>query len=298
MSVKSEILVAGLAAVDMVFDVDRLPDRPEKYIAVDAEIVGGGGAANAAVALSRLNSRSVLLSKIGNDRFGTFIYEDLRSSAVDCSLLQITERGKSSFSSILVDRKGERQIVNFRGRGLSDQIPTIGHLRPDAVLADTRWLDATIAVLSLAAKLNIPGVLDAEAPVPHEAVSLASHVAFSAQGLRSYSGVYNIQDALVQVAEAVQGFVCVTDGENGVYSVVKGVMQHTPAYSITPVDTLGAGDVWHAAFACQLADRQKEQTAIRFANAAAALKCMRKGGGRASPGLSEVQEFIQERGVP
>lgn len=293
----SEILVAGLAVIDMVFEVDSLPKRAEKYVAGAAKIVGGGNGANASVALARLQASPVLLTRIGKDAFGAAIYNDLMASGVDCSLLQKAELGTSSFSSILIDRQGERQIVNFRGSGLAEHVPTIGHLRPDAVLADTRWTDATTAVLELAAKLKVPGVLDAEGPVTTEVARLASHLAFSRQGLRFHTGVNDIRQALGQVAEMVPGFVCVTDGNNGVYSLVNGELQHTPAFTITPVDTLGAGDVWHAAFAHQLAIGHNEQNSIRFANAAAAIKCMRKGGGRASPTLTEVQQFIQERGV-
>ena len=120
--------------------------------------------------------------------------------------------------------------------------------------------------------------------------------AFSAQGLRAFTGVDTLADALMQVAKQTSGFVCVTDGENGVYSVVDGEVVQSPAYSITPVDTLGAGDVWHAAFVYNLANGNNESQAIRFSNAAAAIKCTRNGGGRESPTLAEVFEFMRERG--
>ncbi len=278
--------------MDMIFEVDQLPHRPEKFIASDVAMVGGGGAANAAVALARLQAVPMLLARVGDDDLGVTIGDELQASGVDCSLLQISQAGRSSISSVLVDRNGERQIVNFRGSGLSAQVPPLNALNVDAVLADMRWPAATRAALKLAKDHGVPGVLDAEAPVDVDSVQLASHVAFSAQGLRSYSGVSGLDAALLAVAETMADFVCVTDGENGVLFIEDGKVKHLPACMVQAVDTLGAGDVWHAAFVFQLAVGESEIEAMRFANVAAAIKCTRKGGGRQSPTLSEINHFI------
>ena len=64
---------------------------------------------------------------------------------------------------------------------------------------------------------------------------------------------------------------------------------------MTAVDTLGAGDVWHGAFALRLAEGADELTAIRFASAAAALKCTRPGGRMGAPSRAEVAAFLKER---
>lgn len=290
------ILVAGLATADIVLDIDTMPVQPEKYRASDAVMTGGGGAANAAVALARLGAQAMLLSRVGNDLLGQIIIDELVASGVDCSLVQQSIDAKSSVSSVLVDKNGERQIVNFRGSGMTSAPPVLNELTVDAVLVDTRWTQATLSALRLAKRLGVPGVLDAEAPVDTDAVQLASHVAFSAQGLRSYSGVTHLPDALLLASRTTDAFVCVTDGANGVLVVAENQVKRWPVYDINAVDTLGAGDVWHAAFTYQLCAGCGEHRAIAFANAAAAIKCMCKGGGRMSPTLLQVQEFIQQRG--
>jgi sugar/nucleoside kinase (ribokinase family) len=61
---------------------------------------------------------------------------------------------------------------------------------------------------------------------------------------------------------------------------------------IIAVDTLGAGDVWHGAFCLQLARGADENSAVRFANVAAALKCTRSGGGYAAPELDTVTDYL------
>lgn len=290
----TQVLVVGLAVVDMLFEVTEMPLKAEKYIASDASMVGGGGAANAAVAISRLGGHARLAARIGDDLFGDLIVSQLAAESVDCSLIQRSLSARSSFSSVLVDQHGERQIVNFRGSGLSDDPSAIAALEVDAVLADTRWHAGTIEAMKLARRSGVPGVIDAEAPVPGEAIALASHVAFSMQGLQQYTGCPQVQSALLQVSSEIAAWVCVTDGENGVFYVEDGQIENVPARSVDVIDTLGAGDVWHAAFTYALAQQQSEVSACEFANAAASLKCMRTGGGRNSPTETEVQEFISQ----
>lgn len=66
----------------------------------------------------------------------------------------------------------------------------------DAVLVDTRWEAAAIQVLAYARRIDVPAVIDAEAPVSHAAMALATHIAFSRQGLRNYASLDNVQQGL------------------------------------------------------------------------------------------------------
>ena len=72
-------------------------------------------------------------------------------------------------------------------------------------------------------------------------------------------------------------------------------MRHLPAFAVEVVDTLGAGDVLHAAFALSLARGDSVEDAFRFACAAAALKCARPGGRAGAPRAEEVEKFLEER---
>ena len=286
--------MVGLAVLDFCFDVEALPRHAEKYIASGAGMVGGGGAANAAVAVTRLGGNAMLAARVGDDMFGDLIVEQLQKDGVDTSLVQVTATARSSFSSVLVNQQGERQIVNFRGTGLSDDCTALQSLRVDAVLSDTRWHNGTLAALQLAQRLGVPAIVDAEAPVNTEALKLASHCAFSKQGLHALTGISDPQLALHAARAHCNGFICVTDGEHGVYYLDGDVVRFVPAYAVNVVDTLGAGDVWHGAFAYALAEQQTEYDAMCFANAAAALKCTCKGGGRVAPRREQVNQLIQQ----
>lgn len=299
------ILVCGLTTADFVFAVPTMPERAEKYIANDAQMIIGGGAANAAIAIARQEGTVILAARIGDDWVGKAVVQVLNDENIDCSLLQICTGATTSFSSVLIDDGGERQIVNFRGTGFNEQphwlsceTPPIFNAsdldlrRIDAVLTDTRWTEGAVAVLQMARRLGIPGVVDAEAPMSNQILEAASHVAFSKQGLRAYINIDDTEAALLAAKANLDAWVCVTDGSNGVFHVHNGNIQHTPIHRIEVKDTLGAGDVWHGVFTLGLSDGQDEQSAIEYANAAATLKCAAQGGGMAAPTKDQTEQFI------
>ncbi|MEM9268992.1 MAG: PfkB family carbohydrate kinase, partial [Pseudomonadota bacterium] len=113
----ARVLVCGSAVVDFVFKVTDFPTQAEKYRAEDAQIVGGGCAANAAVAIQRLGGEAQLAARLGEDPIGDMILAGLRRERVDLAGV-LRGPGRSSFSSITVDDRGERQILNYRDDSL------------------------------------------------------------------------------------------------------------------------------------------------------------------------------------
>jgi sulfofructose kinase len=292
------ILVAGVAVIDFVFSLDAMPRRADKFRARDAAIVGGGCAANAAVTVARLGGTARLAANVGQDEIGDMIVRGLAAEGVDCGLVRRHEGRRSSFSSVFVDSAGERQIVNFRDEGLYRDTAWLAEWIPasfDAALADTRWAGGAAAVLEAARARKRPGVLDADL-IDHdvaEALAAASHIAFSARGLRDYAGMDDLSSALRKARERSGAWLCCTDGNKGVIFLDDGDVRRVPAFVVEAVDTLGAGDVWHGAFALALGEGKPEAEAILFANAVAALKCTRFGGRGGIPDRTETEAFMR-----
>ncbi|MGQ7846486.1 PfkB family carbohydrate kinase [Granulosicoccus sp. 3-233] len=317
MSGTTRLLACGLISADITFRVGEMPRRAEKYRADDVRFSLGGGGAIAAVAMQRLGAEVQLAGRLGDDLFGDLLRTEIARRSLGDRLLTRMVDGKSPISSVFVDDGGERQIVNYRQPDTlrsaesataacttdavacqsEDALPfDDARLQsidtPHAILVDTRWEAAAIQMLTFARQAGIPAVIDGEAPVSHTAMALASHVAFSRQGLRDYAGVDELEAGLRQAQAQFGNWVCVTDGENGVFHLQDGTFTHTPAIHVKAVDTLGAGDVWHAAFTLQLAQGQSESRAIGFANAAAALKCASDKGLDGIPSSKEVLESL------
>jgi sulfofructose kinase len=282
---------------DFVFAVPVLPGRGEKYRASRFESVGGGPAATAAVAIARLGGRAQLAARVGADGIGALIVEELERYGVDCSTVRRFEGCASSVSTVLVDEAGERLIVNH----LDARIPADAGWLPEprsvgasAVLADVRWPEGARTALDRARRAGLPAILDADRPVPRggDLLRCATHIAFSTEGLTEYASEPDPYDALARVAATVDAWCCVTMGEAGVFAIQGSSQSAFAAFRVAAVDTLGAGDVWHGAFALALAEGRNETEAVRFASAAAAVKVQRFGGRLGAPTRAEVDELL------
>lgn len=294
----AEVLCVGVAAHDFVFGLDAMPSRPEKYRAKTFASIGGGNSATAAAAVARLGGVARMAGRLGADEIGDLIVAGLEACGVDCALMRRFEGRRSSVSAVLVDAAGERTIVNYRDPDLP---PSPEGILPDplpasigAVLADTRWTGGAVAAMARARAAGIPGVLDGEAPFADldDALGLASHVAFSSQGLADLAGTRDIRRGLAAARDRVPGWLAVTNGAEGCFILDRDRLIRVPSIRVEAVDTLGAGDVWHGAFALRLAEGADAIDAVRFANVAAALKCTRFGGRAGVPDRAAVEAAL------
>jgi sulfofructose kinase len=292
----------GHAVQDFVFSVPVLPDRGEKYRATRFETVGGGPAATAAAAIARLGGKALLAARVGDDVAAEMIVGELIRYGVDCSSVRRFAGCASSASAVIVDARGERMIVNNLDPSMPTDpswLPSVAGVGAGAVLVDTRWPEGALTALTEARDAGLPAILDADRPIPPDGKLLraATHVAFSADALADYSGIEDPRRALAEVAAGLPGWCCVTAGRAGVHVHARGRLLRFPAFEVPVVDTLGAGDVWHGAFALALAEGRDETEATRFASAAAALKVQRSGGRAGAPLRAEVDTFLAARPV-
>ena len=115
---------------------------------------------------------------------------------------------------------------------------------------------------------------------------------FSYQGLKSFTGIDNIELALKTFALKTEFQTLVTNGEHGCYYIQDKMIKNIPATKIKAVDTLAAGDVWHGAFLSKLVKKSSLVNSIEFANYIASLKCKKFGGSSGSPLIYEINENV------
>jgi sulfofructose kinase len=294
----SIIACVGIAVMDLMFRVDPLPAGGGKSYATAFREIGGGVAANAAVAIARLGGRARYIGRVGDDPIGERIVSELQADGVDTNGVRAVSGVVSPVSAVLVDDAGERTIVNYTSSRLFDggDHHQAGELAGvDAVLVDVRWPDGAVLALTSASEAGIPGVFDFDRPMDaHGDVLLAaaSHVAFSHSALTATARSDEPEVGLARVAEHTDAWLAVTMGDAGVVWREAGSTHHLPAFPVEVVDTVGAGDVFHGALALALAEGQPEAEAVRFASAAAALKCTRPGGRAGSPSRRDVEGLL------
>jgi sulfofructose kinase len=293
------ILCAGIAVQDIVMRVKNFPAAGTKVAASDFIVTGGGCAANAAVSAARLGARVQFAGPRGgaNDAVSDRIVADLGKEEIDCGGVVRVSGGTASVSLILLDAQGEKTIATRRGVRLGGALPADPAqlvAEANAVLVDNRFPEFVMTVCRAAHKRQIPIVIDLDQPtkVKDPLIALGTHVIASAEALRGTTGLEDHGAALQKLGKQLSGFVAVTDGPYGVYWLEDGDIQHMPAFTVEAIDTLGAGDAFHGAFTVALAENRTLPDCLRFASAAAAIKCTRFGGASGAPKRSEVESFL------
>jgi sulfofructose kinase len=300
------VLCAGIIVLDEVFTVDAFPAPGGKTEAGAFFTVNGGCAANAAVAVARLGGRAALAGPLGGpegvDRNGDLVLAALLHEHVDVSGCQRVAGAPTPISAIAIDSRGDRMIVTYRDARIAAATP----LHPDrlvrgadVVLVDNRFPNFVLPICKAARARGITVVLDADRPthIGEELFPLATHVVFSSECLRATAVTDDLAAGLARMAGATPAFLAVTNGAQDVLWRAGSALRRTPVFALMAVDTLAAGDVFHAGFALALAERQSIPQAIRFAAAAAGLKCTRLGGSAAAPARTEVEALLAKSPV-
>lgn len=298
------ILCAGIIVLDEVFQVERFPQPETKTPAHGFFAVNGGCAANAAVAIARLGGRAVLAGPLGGppgeDANGDRVLAALAREQVDCSGCQRVAGVATALSAIFLDAYGDRMIVTYGDDRLAAATPSNpAHLvaSADVVLADNRFPEFVRPICAAARERGLTVVLDADRPteMSDDLFQIATHVVFSSECLRATTELDDLVAALTAIARTTSSFLAVTHGPHDVLWLEGTSLHKTPVFPVKAIDTLGAGDVFHGAFALALAEGRDVAAALRFATAAAGLKCTRLGGSMAAPYRGEVESLLAAR---
>jgi sulfofructose kinase len=293
------VVCIGIAVLDYVFEVDEFPAGEGKFYARGYREIGGGVAANAAAAVAKLGGTARYVGRVGADGAGERITTDLAALGVDVSAVESVDGVASPVSAILVDATGERIIVNhtppdlFAG-GSVDRAARIAGA--DAVLVDVRWPAGAAAALAAAQAADIPSVFDFDRPMVdggRELIGLASHIVFSRHALAATAETADVVAGLERIRERSPAWPAVTTGADGVWWLDDDGTHHRDAFPVDVVDTVGAGDVFHGAFALALGEGRSEHEAVEFAAAAAAIKCSRPGGRDGTPNRDDVEQLLR-----
>jgi sulfofructose kinase len=296
----ARIVCVGLACLDHLFKVDHLPAGGGKIFAENYVAAPGGPAAAASIAAAALGHDAVFLGRLGADDVGRELTARMARCGVDVSAIRYINGQSSQVSSVVVDQDGERQIINFSSRHLDPDpswLPEEIIASADFVLADVRWPEGAEEGLKLARQHNVPGLIDADiSPIDtSHLIGLADYAVFSEKGLQTYADERDIEKGLQSAHRKSEAWVAVTAGDKGSYWLdEKGVMCSCPAEQVEAIDTCGAGDVFHGAFAVALAEKMEIENAMRFAGATASLKCLSFGGSLGTPDRAAVDRFLKK----
>jgi sulfofructose kinase len=293
------LLCVGIAVQDLLFRVDAFPPPGGKTMTHDFMAVCGGCAVNAAIAVARLGGSARYSGPLGDatDHPSNQLVEAMQKEGVDVSQVVRVSGAAIPVSGIMIDATGERIIVTYRDHRVeAAQPPALDKLLSGVtlLLADNRFPDFVRPICEAARTRGIPVVLDADRPTVEDdpLFRIANYVVFSSECLRATTGVDDLSAALLRIAPRTPAFLAVSDGPNPVRYIADGQVRTLAVFKVEAVDTLAAGDVFHAGFTLGLAEGRDPITALRFGSAAAGLKCTRFGGSMGAPSRSEVDALL------
>ena len=268
------VVCVGLATVDLVQRVARMPGVDEKAEALTAEVAAGGPATNAAVTAAALGADVTLVTAVGAHPLGDLIRADLATCGVTLldAAPEATEPPPVSAVTVL-DATGQRTIVSRNARGAAVGVPEeVGRVlaTADAVLADGHHPPLARA----AARSGRPLVLDAGTwrPVFTDLLPHAALVACSA-AFRP-PGDLPVDRALRETGVS-RG--AITHGPEPVRwwsGTDSGQIEVPP---VAAVDTAGAGDAFHGALTVAVARGAELTEAIRYAIGIAGIRVRHRG---------------------
>jgi ribokinase len=293
------VLVVGSANVDFTVALSRLPQVGETVTDGTLLVNRGGKGANQAVAARRLGAEVRLIGCVGDDASGRDVRAALVAEGVGTAAVMTSALAATGTALIVVDRDGRNQIAVAPG---ANRELTVEHVRER--VDDFAWADIVVAscevplatvrcALEIARGRGLPTILN-PAPVPDdglEFLDLVEYLTPNAGEAARLSGVAGAEAAAAALRARGARSVLVTLGEGGVLAYGDGPPQHVPAFRVAAIDTTAAGDAFNGALAVGLTEGRELLTAVRFANAAAAVACTRRGAQASLPTRDEVDRL-------
>ncbi len=279
MSQPPTVACVGLACLDHVWQVERFPPVASRTYARTYSSHGGGPAATAAVAAARLGGRAHLWASLGDDPTADFLEREFAREGVHLHALR-SRAARSFVAAVLVDPAGERFIFPFRGEGLRDDPAAFDWTElaeAEVMLTDARHPNASRHALELARERGITTVGDWSDRRHWDQTELIDHLIVSEECAREVSGAGDPIAALPLLRRRSDQLVAVTLGPRGiVWDAGEGPVR-TAAPAVQVIDSTGAGDAFHGAYAFAIGADREVRAAMRLASAVGALACTGPG---------------------
>lgn len=300
MSTAFEFVSIGYCSNDYLCKVDEIP-IDHKVEAREHLTQGGGPAATAAVAASRLGMKTAFLGVVGDDDSGQMILKGFASEKVATDAVKIRKGCSTSTAFCWVDAAGKRSIVWYRGNGadlVPEEIPEKLIAGAKVVHLDGHQTVGAHAAAKLARKHGVIVSIDAGTlrPGVKEILYDCDIVITSEFFAKQLTGIADYEKSLMELVKIGAKVTGITMGSKGsmCYDREQGRIITCPAFPVEVVDTTGAGDVFHSAFAVKYASCRDILKSMRFASAVSALKCTKLGGRTGIPTLSETEDFLKK----
>ena len=304
--------------------IDFLCTRSENSLIMEGN--AGGAPANVLAMLAKLGHRTALISKVGQDSFGSFLCDQVSRAGVHAGAILRDQIRPTTLAIVQLDETGNRSFSFYRDRTADvmlrqDELPLdllrntqifqFGSLSLTAEPARTATFEAIRIARESGATISYdpnlrPLLWDDQAvarAMLTEGLSKADLVKMSEEELTFITGETDLSAAALGLCRMYPiKLMAVTLGPRGCLYCVGGHLYSSPAFAVDTIDTTGAGDAsWGAALSWLLASRCAPGNLpagaiadlMTFANAAGSLATTRKGAISALPERQAIEHCIR-----
>jgi ribokinase len=281
---RSRIAVVGSANIDLTTFTDRFPKAGETCFGQKFILGFGGKGANQAVAAHLCGAEVFMVARVGSDLFGPATIENFKKVGIDTTYVKVVEGVSSGVAPIFVEPDGQNRILVVKGANdelKPADVDTAAEMLRTAdciVLQFEIPLETVYHTIAFARKHGIRCIVNPAPAQPVDVDALADLDYFvpnetEAEAITSLP-VRTVEEAKKCAEKLLDGSVrrvIITLGAKGSLLASRDSMEHVPPFSVTSVDSTGAGDAFIGSFAVFLAEGATEQEAVRRANLYAAL---------------------------
>lgn len=297
------ILGFGASAIDDIVYVDSVLEAGKGKVVRRVRDFGGN-VATALVAAARLGRRAGFIGWLSEQPASLASAAELEREGVDTTFAPRRPDSSPIRSTIIVGRDGDRFIAydDDVPHGTSDALADDVLARAHVLLIDGYAVNA-IAVVARARARGLAVVADVEWSVgaaTERLIGLSDHLVLPLGFTRVFTGNDDVAAILSGLWSDGRSAVVLTDGDRGAYVRQRDdpVLWHVPAHAVTSVDTTGAGDCFHGAYAAALAEGKRPLDCVLLATAAAALSTTGHGGRGALPDREQCLALMGSASAP
>lgn len=304
------IVVFGSINMDLVVRTPRLPAPGESLRGHTFFTSPGGKGANQAVAVGRLGAPVKMIGQVGEDVFGAALRDSLHVAGIDASGVLSVPDVPSGVAVVAIDDHAENAIIV--AAGANDAITEATMRILDEALDEAHLLllqlevpmQRVVQAAEAARRRNIrlildPGPVSPVAAIPPDLYGMVDIITPNETEVMGHLGFsVNTPDdarraATILLERGVREAAIIKMGGKGAFLMTcGGDSVLVPAYPVTAVDTVGAGDAFNGGLAVALTEGKALPEAVRFGAATAAIAVTRPGSQASMPDRTEVESFL------
>ena len=295
-----KILCLGHLTYDTTLPVDFYPEENEKYHIGKKIACGGGPAPNAGYLLGKWNEDVTVAGVLGNDYEGNKILEEYENIGISTKYIEKVDNIETDTSYVIANTSsGSRTILTTNTNRKTHPYSLEITDNFDCLVFDGEEYETAIKVIEN--NPNAISILDAgnlregsKALAPLVTYLVCSHD--YAEEFTNMTMDYNDINSIIKIYEEMRktykNHLIITLESFGCFTEINGEYKIIPSIKVNPVDSAGAGDIFHGALTYFIIHNYPIEEALRLSNITGALS-VKKIGSRYS--ISDLEEVINYR---